>query len=90
MCEKSKVTTIPLDKNLLKLKISKRKKHLFELLDINKVKKKNRSNSFYDVDLNISKNNKNSFINTINNSISNYYKNNNSCTGSALKKKKNL
>ncbi len=36
----------------------------------------------------MSKNNKNSFINTINNSISNYYTNNNSCAGSALKKKK--
>jgi hypothetical protein len=88
LCEKSKVTTIPLDKNLLKFKLSKRKKNIFELLDINKIKKKNRSNSFYATDLNMSKNNKNSFCSTINNSIYNYYTNNSSCGGSALKKKK--
>ena len=88
LCEKNKITTIPLDKNLLKSKIRKRKKNIFELFDINKIIKKNRSNSFYVTDLNISKHNKNSLASTINNSISNYYTNNNSCTGSALKSKK--
>ena len=88
----NKITTIPLDKNLLKTKLYKKKKNLFELLDVNKVIKKNRSNSFNLMELNMSKmskhNNKNNSINSINNSISNYYTNNNSNASSALKAKK--
>ena len=88
----NKITTIPLDKNLLKTKLYKKKKNLFELLDVNKVIKKNRSNSFNLMELNMSKmskhNNKNNSINSINNSISNYYTNNNSSVSSALKTKK--
>ena len=35
-----KITTIPLDKNLLKSKLSKNKKKFFELLEVNKIIKK--------------------------------------------------
>ena len=82
----SKVTTIPIDKNLLKTKLNKKKKNLCEIFDMNKksLLKKNRSNSFYMSELNISKHNNN----TINNSLSNCYTNNNSCTGSSYKSKK--
>ena len=82
----SKVTTIPIDKNLLKTKLNKKKKNLFEIFDMNKksMVKKNRSNSFYMSELNMSKHNNN----TINNSLSNCYTNNNSCTGSSYKSKK--
>ena len=82
----NKITTIPLDKNLLKTKLNKKKKNLFEIFDMNKksIVKKNRSNSFYMGELNMSKHNNN----TINNSLSNYYTNNNSCTGSSYKSKK--
>ena len=81
-----KIATIPLDKNLLKTKLNKKKKNLFEIFDMNKksIVKKNRSNSFYMSELNMSKHNNN----TINNSISNCYSNNNSCTGSSYKSKK--
>ena len=82
----SKVTTIPIDKNLLKTKLNKKKKNLCEIFDLNKKSliKKNRSNSFYMSELNSSKHNNN----TINNSLSNCYTNNNSCTGSSYKSKK--
>ena len=82
----SKVTTIPIDKNLLKTKLNKKKKNLCEIFDMNKksIVKKNRTNSFYFSELNMSKHNNN----TINNSLLNCYSNNNSCTGSSYKSKK--
>ena len=89
----NKITTIPLDKNLLKTKLNKKKK-TFELLDMKKVIKKYRSNSFnFNImELNMSKmskhNSKNNSISSINNSICNYYTNNNSSASSALKTKK--
>ena len=82
-------TIIPLDKQLLKTKLTKNKKNIFELIDISKLKFtkknqnsiKNRNNSF-----NIPNTNNN------NNSLSNYttynYTSNNSCTGSELKQRK--
>ena len=84
--EKNKLGIIPLDKNLIKSKLMKRKKNIFELLDVNKIIKKNRTNSFNNTEINSTKHNK--YNNTINNSISNYYTSNNSCSGSALKPKK--
>jgi hypothetical protein len=88
----SKVSNIPLDKNLLKTKLSKKKKNLFEIFDMNKkpIYKKNRSNSFNMSELNMSKhnNNKTNSNNTINNSLSNCFANNNSCSGSGHKPKK--
>ena len=90
--DKNKITTIPLDKNLIKTKLSKRKKNLLEILDVNQIIKKNRTNSFNLTDLNITKTNKhknkNNSNTTISNSISNYFTNNNSTIGSALKPKK--
>ena len=84
----NKITTIPIDKNLLKTKLIKKKRNLFELLDVNKILKKNRSNSFYANELNISKNSKNKSNSTINHSTSNYLINNNSCSCSSFKSKK--
>ena len=88
----SKVSTIPIDKNLLKIKLSKRKKNLFEIFDMNKksIYKKNRSNSFNMSELCISKhnNNKNNCNSTISNSLSNCLANNISCSGSGHKSKK--
>ena len=84
-------TIIPLDKQLLKTKLSKNKKNIFELIDISKLKftKKNqnsikfRNNSFNLLNTNNNNNN---------NSLSNYttynYTTNNSCTGSELKPRK--
>ena len=81
-------TIIPLDKQLLKTKLTKNKKNIFELIDISKLKftKKNQNSI---------KNRNNSFNlpNTNNNnSLSNYttynYTSNNSCTGSELKPRK--
>ena len=90
--EKNKLTTVPLDKNLLKTKLSKKKKNLLEIFDVNHIIKKNKTNNFNLTDLNIIKNkkhkNKNNSNTTINNSISNYCTNNNSTTGSALKPQK--
>ena len=83
-------TIIPLDKHLLKTKLTKNKKNIFELIDISKLKFtkknqnsiKNRNNSF-----NLPNTNNNN-----NNSLSNYttynYTSNNSCTGSELKPRK--
>ena len=83
-------TIIPLDKQLLKTKLTKNKKNIFELIDISKLKFtkknqnsiKNRNNSF-----NLPNTNNNN-----NNSLSNYttynYTSNNSCTGSELKPRK--
>ena len=90
--EKNKVATIPLDKNLLKTKLCKKKKNILDIFDVKHINKKNKTNSFNLTDLSITKNKKhkskhNSII-TTNNSISNYYTNNNSTTGSALKPKK--
>lgn len=88
--DKNKVT-IPLDKNLLKSKINKRKKNIFEILDINLIKNNKTNNSLNNTESNLSKNKKkhksrsNMFVN---NSISNYFTYHNSCTGSALKPKK--
>ena len=56
MNEKNKIIAIPLDKNLLKSKLSKRKKKNYELCNTNKLIKKNRSNSFNMTELNIIKN----------------------------------
>jgi len=82
-------TIIPLDKQLLKTKLTKNKKNIFELIDISKLKftKKNQNSI---------KNRNNSFnlpnTNNNNNSLSNYttynYTSNNSCTGSELKPRK--
>ena len=84
-------TIIPLDKQLLKTKLTKNKKNIFELIDISKLKfaKKNQTSI---------KNHNNSFNlpntnnNNNNNSLSNYttynYTSNNSCTGSELKPRK--
>ena len=84
-------TIIPLDKQLLKTKLTKNKKNIFELIDINKLKFakknqnsiKNRNNSFNLPNTNNTNNN---------NSLSNYttynYTSNNSCTGSELKQRK--
>ena len=80
--EKNKIGNIPIDKNLIKSKLLKRKKNIFEILDVNKIIKKNRTNSFNITELNMSKNNKYN-NNTINNSFSNYITRNNSCLGSA-------
>ena len=85
--DKNKVGIIPLDKNLIKSKLMKKKKNIFELLDVNKIIKKNRTNSFNNTELNSTKHNKYN-NNTINNSLSNYYTGNNSGSGSALKPKK--
>ena len=87
-------TIIPLDKQLIKSKLTKNKKNIFELIDITKIKFgkksqnsfKNRNNSFNLV------NNINTNTNNNNNSLSNYttynYTTNNSCTGSELKPRK--
>ena len=85
----NKISTIPLDKNLLKTKLNKRKKNLFEMFDMNKksVYKKNRSNSF-NISMSKPNNNKNNSNSTINNSLSNCFANNNNCSGSAHKSKK--
>ena len=71
-------TIIPLDNNkILKTKLIKNKKNIFELIDINKLKIFHRNNSF------------NKINNNNNNSIYNYTTyTNSSCTGSALKSKK--
>jgi len=84
-------TIIPLDKQLLKTKLSKNKKNIFELIDISKLKftKKNQNSIKF-------RNNSYNFLNTNNNnnnnSLSNYttynYTTNNSCTGSELKPRK--
>ena len=84
--EKNKFGNIPLDKNLIKSKLMKRKKNIFELLDVNKIIKKNRANSFNMTELNLSRNNKYNH-NVVNNSTSNYYTGNNSRSGSASKSK---
>ena len=87
--DKNKVT-IPLDKNLLKSKLNKRKKNIFEIIDMNLIKNNKTNNSLNNTESNISKN-KNHQSNSnmiINGSISNYFTYHNSCTGSALKSKK--
>ena len=85
----NKVTTIPLDKNLLKTKLNNRKKNFFELFEMNKksIYKKNRSNSF-NISMSKPNNSKNNSNSTINNSLSNCLANNNSCSGSGHKSKK--
>ena len=83
-----KITTIPLDKNLLKLKLSKNKKKFLELLEVNKIIKKNRSKSFHNKN-NLLKCYRNKFHNTIiSSSNSNWNTTNNSCTNSGFKTKK--
>ena len=84
-----KITTIPLDKNLLKSKLSKNKKKFFELLEVNKVIKKNRSKSFHNKN-NLLKCYRNKLHSTINTSNSNWNTSNNSCTNSGYKSKKKL
>jgi len=84
-------TIIPLDKQLIKSKLIKNKKNIFELIDMNKVKiikkMKSRNNS-----LNNNKNDNNSHNNSLSNYASNYtaysYTKNNSYSGSAIKSRK--
>ena len=82
-----KITTIPLDKNLLKSKLNKNKKKFCELLEVNKVIKKNRSKSFHNKN-NLLKCYRNKLHSTINTSNSNWNTSNNSCTNSGYKSKK--
>ncbi len=77
-------TVIPLDKHLLKEKLSKRKKNLFALININKLSQKNKNSSLYGSE----QNKLNSFKYSMNYSISNYNTRNNSFTNSELKPKK--
>ena len=83
-------TIIPLDKQLIKTKLIKKKKNIFELIDINRVKSikriKNRNNSFNINNANTSHNN--SLSNYNSNHTANTYKKNNSCSGSAFKSRK--
>ena len=77
-------TVIPLDKHLLKEKLSKRKKNLFALININKLSQKNKNSSLYGSE----QNKLNSFKYSMNYSLSNYNTRNNSFTNSELKPKK--
>jgi hypothetical protein len=83
-------TIIPLDKQLIKTKLIKKKKNIFELIDINRVKSikriKNRNNSFNINNANTSHNN--SLSNYNSNYTANTNKKNNSCSGSAFKSRK--
>ena len=78
--------TIPVDKNLLKEKLNKRKKNLFEIMKIHKLFKNCKNSSFHEYDFNKTKNNysKNNF----NYSLSNNITGNNSVSNSELKHKK--
>ena len=84
---KRKITTIPLDKNLLKSKLSKNKKKFFKILEVNKIIKKSRSKSFHNKD-NFLKLYRNNYHSTINTSNSNWNTTNNSCTNSGCKAQK--
>lgn len=77
-------TVIPLDKHLLKEKLSKRKKNLFALINLNKLSQKNKNSSLYGSE----QNKLNSFKYSMNYSLSNYNTRNNSFTNSELKPKK--
>ena len=83
-------TIIPLDKQLIKTKLIKKKKNIFELIDINRVKSikriKNRNNSFNINNANTSHNN--SLSNYNSNYTASTNKKNNSCSGSAFKSRK--
>jgi hypothetical protein len=83
-----KITTIPLDKNLLKSKLNKNKKKFLELLEVNKVIKKNRSKSFHNKRNNLLKCYRSKCHSTINSSNSNWNTANNSCNNSGYKPKK--
>lgn len=82
----SNKSTIPVDKNLLKEKLNKRKKNLFEIMKIHKLFKNCKNCSFHEYDFNKTKNNysKNNF----NYSLSNNITGNNSVSNSELKHKK--
>ena len=82
----SNKSTIPVDKNLLKEKLNKRKKNLFEIMKIHKLFKNCKNSSFHEYDFNKTKNNysKNNF----NYSLSNNITGNNSVSNSELKHKK--
>ena len=82
----SNKSTIPVDKNLLKEKLNKRKKNLFELMKIHKLFKNCKNSSFHEYDFNKTKNNysKNNF----NYSLSSNITGNNSVSNSELKHKK--
>ena len=82
----SNKSTIPVDKNLLKEKLNKRKKNLFEIMKIHKLFKNFKNSSFHEYDFNKTKNNysKNNF----NYSLSNNITGNNSVSNSELKHKK--
>lgn len=77
-------TVIPLDKHLLKEKLSKRKKNLFALINLNKLSQKNKNSSLYGSE----QNKLNFFKYSMNYSLSNYNTRNNSFTNSELKPKK--
>ena len=83
-----KITTIPLDKNLLKSKLNKNKKKFLELLEVNKVIKRNRSKSFHNKRNNLLKCYRSKCHSTINSSNSNWNTANNSCNNSGYKPKK--
>ena len=82
----SNKSTIPVDKNLLKEKLNKRKKNLFGIMKIHKLFKNCKNSSFHEYDFNKTKNNysKNNF----NYSLSNNITGNNSVSNSELKHKK--
>ena len=82
----SNKSTIPVDKNLLKEKLNKRKKNLFEIMKIHKLFKNSKNSSFHEYDFNKTKNDysKNNF----NYSLSNNITGNNSVSNSELKHKK--
>ena len=75
----SNKSTIPVDKNLLKEKLNKRKKNLFEIMKIHKLFKNCKNSSFHEYDFNKTKNNY---------SLSNNITGNNSVSNSELKHKK--
>ena len=80
-------TIIPLDKQLLKAKLIKKKKNLFELIDLNKIKIIKKIKSRND-SLNNKNNNNNSLSNNTSNYIGKTFTRNNSCLGSASKSNK--
>ena len=81
---------IPLDKELLKAKLNKKKKNLVEFLDVKKIIQKNKNHSYYNSETKLIKNDKNINNKTINNSLSNICTRNSSGKNSALKPKKTI
>ena len=81
---------IPLDKELLKAQLNKKKKNLVEFLDVKKIIQKNKNHSYYNSETKLIKNDKNINNKTINNSLSNICTRNSSGKNSALKPKKTI